>query len=670
MARTPTWAALAVLALLPPAVPGRAAGPPPVTIDDLLRVRNVTDARLAPDGSRVVYVVAVPDPDGGRYHTNLWLVPAQGGEPLQLTNGPRRDDTPRWSPDGKTIAFVSDRDGSPQVWLIATGGGEARKLSDAPGGVKDLDWSPDGQVIAFLAADSDPPEELRRQHEHDDVLLVDQDPKRDRLYALDVAGGRVRTLTAGPEQVLSFSWSPDGRAIAFAYRPTPRLADLFQVDLAVVTVADGKLRQLVQRDGLDALPKWSPDGKSIAFVSHDGKFDWIGDTYLCLVPAEGGQPCVLSRDFDEVIPWGSPDAVTWSPDGKELLFAARQRLTDQFFALEVETGKVRQLTNGRRCYGHLSLSRDGARLAFLVDEPERPPEVHVADRADFQPRRLTTTNPHLDGRSFGAVEPVRWKAKDGLEIEGLLIRPVGHSPEAGPPLLTYVHGGPQGGFAQAFTPQRWPAVQAEPYPVQALAGLGYAVFCPNPRGSGGYGQKFRAANVKDWGHGDFDDIQAGIDHLVREGLADPDRLGIMGWSYGGYMTAWTIGQTNRFKAASCGAGVTNLVSMYGQTDIQPFLERYLGDVPWKANGVYEKCSPMTHAGRIRTPTLIQHGDKDARVPLAQAQELYQALRKNGVPVEFAVYPREGHILGEPKHQADALRRNVAWFDRYLLKKTP
>jgi dipeptidyl aminopeptidase/acylaminoacyl peptidase len=662
--KLPLGAILAGAALSLPAAAPKDAAPRPATIDDLMKVKNVVDPQLSPDGSRVVYTVSAANFDAGRYDSDLWLVSVKGGPPTRLTNAPGLNSSPRWSPDGKTIAFLSDRGGKAQVWLISPDGGEARKLTGAPAPAKGLAWSPDGKRLAFLATDPQPEDEARRHREKDDVVVIGKGLRADHLHVIDAAGGKARRLTSGPASVVDFAWSPDGAEIAYSAMRSPLLEDLFEVDLFVVTVAGGKERPLVRRPGLDAFPRWSPDGKTIAFVSHDGVSDWIGNTDVCVVPAKGGEPRNLNKALDRSVSYYTGEGPAWSPDGKALHFSSDDRTARHLFALSAETGKVKQLTTGDLYLDRVTWSKDGKRLSCLVASPRRPAEVFVADFPELKFRRLTTTNPHLDGVALPDPKVVRWKGRDGLEIEGLLCEPIGPRKGTRYPLLAYIHGGPQGHFARNFVGQRW-TVQSDPFPVAVLTGRGYGVFCPNPRGSGGYGLKFRAANVKDWGKGDLADVLAGIDYLIAREGADPDRLGIMGWSYGGFMTARAIGQSDRFKAASAGAGVTNLESMYGQTDIQPFFERYFGGPPWATGADYRGQSPMRFAARIQAPTLIQHGGNDRRVPLAQSQELHTALRRRGVPVEFAVYPREGHILAEPRHQADAMRRNVAWFERWI-----
>jgi dipeptidyl aminopeptidase/acylaminoacyl peptidase len=638
----------------------------PATVADIMNIRNVVDIRLSPDGQRALYVVAEPDLTDSVYHTNVWMVSARGGDAMQLTQRTKKNDTPRWSPDGKTVAYLSDRGGKPQVWLITPAKGKPRRLTDAEGGVKDLEWAPDGKSIAFRATDGETSDQVKRKKQKDDVILIGRHWKRDHLHVTDLSGKKTRQLTKGDFHVLDFSWSPDSKLIAFTRQPTPSEDDIRRSDIAVVSAAGGKPRMLVERPGPDFQPRWSPDGKTIAFLSRDGRTDTIGNRYLCAVPAAGGEPRNLSKAFDEHFVAEPPAGFAWSPDSQTIYAIAQKKTRQHLVALSVESGEVGPISTGQRVAHRFSLSKDGRKVACVAEEVKHPAEVFISSVEDFSPRKLTRTNPHLRGVALGETEEVRWKSKDGLEIEGLLIMPLGYKEGTRYPLLTYVHGGPALNFRRAFTPYGT-SPQAQRYPIQVFAGQGYAIFCPNPRGSGGYGEKFRRANMGDWGGRDFEDVTAGIDALVERGIADRDRLGLMGWSYGGFMTAWGITQTNRFKAASVGAGVTDAFSMYGQTDIPSFMEAYFGDPPWKAKDAYDRCTSIRFVGNVKTPTLIQHGEKDERVPLAQGQELYAALKRVNVPVEFAIYPRQGHVVGEPNLQADVLRRNVEWFHRWLKK---
>lgn len=634
----------------------------PARLEDLLRIRNIEEAQISPSGDRVAYVLSEIDLAKNATPSRIWLINAAGGAPLKLTAGPGRDDRPRWSPDGKEIAFISDRDGSNQIWLINLAGGEASKPAAVEGGISNFAWSPDGRKIAFLARSPKPPGTEKAAKAPVDVIVFDQDVPGLQLFVLDLASGKTSRLTPDPSAVTDFSWSPDGKRIAFAAQPSPRIQDLYRTDIYLVDLETRVIRDLVKRPGIDTFPRFSPDGRQVAFLSTEGKTEWIANWYLCLVPAERGAPRNITPKFDEFL--FTPQ---WSPDGRRIFFQSPAGLRNQLFSASPETGELRPLLKGDFVWSDFTFSAKAERMAFLGTNSQTPTEVFVSGPDKFSPVRLTFTNPELQDVSLGAQEIVHWKSSDGLVIEGLLLLPPG-SPAGKPyPLLTYVHGGPSGRFVAEFSPQigsPYP-IQAECYPLQVLAGLGYAVFMPNPRGSYGYGEKFRKANLLDWGGGDYRDIMSGIDALIGRKIADPGKLGIMGRSYGGYMTAWIISQTDRFKVASLGAGMSNLVSFYGQTDIPGYTEYYLGEVPWQALDRYMRRSPVTYARNIKTPTLILHGEKDFRVPVPQAQELYAVLKRNGVPVELIIYPRQGHVVIEPKFMRDMMERNLEWFARWM-----
>jgi len=656
-----------LIVLLLVAAVANADAPRRMGVDDVIALHNVTDVRLSPDGNIVAFVRTTPEPDEGRHTPHVWTVGATRGRPYQLTNGKKGDSAPRWSPDGRTIAFLSDRgEEGPQVWLISTLGGEARRLTKFDARPVSMDWAPDGKSLAVLATDPESAERKKRKKDRDDAVVVEKESRGEHLHVVDAATGKARRLTSGATSAQSLSWSPDGKEIALGVRKSPLLDDLFDVDIHLIDVAAGTSSPLVARPGLDALPVWSPDGKSIAFISHGGVEDWIGNTHICLIDAKGGEPKTLTATFDEMIPWWESGGLAWAPDGKSLLFVADKGLERHVFRADAATGEVKAISSGGFVVDRLSVSRDGKTAAFVIDRPRRPGEVHVSPLDEFRPERRTNVNASLDKLALGEMRAVKWKNGD-TTCEGVLVLPVGYKEGTRHPLLTYVHGGPQGKHSLAFEPQLTTraVVQGGPYPLHVLAGKGYAVFCPNPRGSGGFGAAFRKANVKDWGGGDFGDILTGIDMLIETGIADKDRLGIMGWSYGGFMTGWAIHKSDRFKAASAGAGVYNLVSMYGTTDIQKFMERYFGGDPWQAAKVYAKHSSINLAVGVVTPTLIQHGEADLRVPISQSYELFRSFKKYGVTTEMAVYPRQTHLIAEPRLQADMMRRNVEWFGKYI-----
>src|SRR6266542_2539584 len=353
----------------------------PATVDDLMQIRHIPEVAIAPDGQSVAYVVSEADLKQSRYNTDVWLVSAQGGTPVKLTNGPGRDDSPRWAPDSKTIGFISDRDGKPQVWLIAAKGGEARKLTDSPTGVRDFAWSPDGKMIAYLATEPDSETDAKRKQEKADFRVVDRDLPRDHLHLIPARGGPSWPLTVGPYCILNFDWSPDGKQIVYAAAPSRGLGDLYHSDLYVIAApvkrgVPGKPRPLVQREGMDTLPKWSPDGKSIAFVSGDGKLDWLDNLYLCVVPAEGGTPRNVSKKFDGKINPAGHGSYAWTADSAGLCFVGDEKASRHLFLLSVRTGELGRMSIGARF--HSQLDRRGDLLAFLSEDPATPPEVYCA----------------------------------------------------------------------------------------------------------------------------------------------------------------------------------------------------------------------------------------------------------------------------------------------------
>lgn len=645
----------------------------PLTVDDLMAVRNVGDVQISPDGQRVAYVVHEADFANNAYASDVYLVSVEGGEPtrfirnLKLTpasGSPRYRANLRWSPDGRRLAFLSGREGAIQVYVMNVGGGEAERVTNSKTPVLGFEWSPDSAKIAYTALDPPSEEEVRRQSEKEDVLIVGANAKMVRLWLCDLATGEATQLTRGDYSVEGFSWSPDNRHIAFAVQATPDYINRWSTKIAVISVQGGEPRYVVDRPGTNNEPRWSPDGQTIAFLSAGGRSDFLGNINIHLVPASGGP--VQALPFDEWI-----REYWWAADGRSLYFMTDIGFSTGLFSVSATSAEVRRLTPEDKVCNWFSFSRDNSRLACLLQDGAHLPDVYVSPVVPFEPKRLTNINPQFTDFALGSMEPIQWGSTDGFQIEGLLVKPVGYEVGRRYPLLVYVHGGPIGNFHFSIFPQFGDHViptQAEPYPVQVFANLGYAVLLPHPRGSAGYGDRFRRANVKDWGGGDYRDIMAGVDYLIERGVADPQRLGVMGASYGGYMTSWIITQTGRFQAASTGASVTNLYSFYGQTDVSDVLDDYFGGPPWAAKQEYDQHSPMSFADRIRTPTLIQHGERDQRVPLAQAQELYRAIKKNGTPVEFAIYPRAGHVVLEPKLQREQMQRNIEWFTRWILPR--
>ena len=626
-----------------------------MTFDDILALNNVSDAQVSPDGRYIAYVVAKADMKENATNADLWLVAASGGSPIRLTTSKKNDSQPRWSPDSKQLAFISAREEKPQVFLISPFGGEAERLTESKSGVQSFQWSPDGQRIAYVAQQEMTPEEEKKQKDRDDALVVDRNFKFSRIWVIDVQTKKASEIVKSDYVATDPQWSPDGRYIAYTTAPTPKADDGSLTDIWTVEVATGKQRKLVNNDGPDTSPRWSADGRQIAYLSRDAKQGLLGQPRLIVIASEGG----AAREVIQGLEY-QPGGHTWSADGRTIYFSALVRTATQLFSVPAAGGPAKQLTKSSGVMGQVTFSRDRSVVAFTRSNTQQPSDVFVSKFANPEDgTRLTNHNPQVADLSLGTSEVIRWKSKDGLEVEGIVIYPVGYQQGKRYPTVAFIHGGPAGVWTESF-PGSWGNFG------HVWAGRGWVSFYPNVRGSSAYGEKFLLSNVRDWGGGDYQDIQSGLDHLVAKGVADAEKLAQSGWSYGGYMTAWTITQTTRFKAAMVGAGLTNMFSMYSTNDLQRTLEGYFGAEPWNDLEAYNRASAMMFIKRAKTPTLILHGAEDKRVPVGQAQELYMGLNKNRVPVELVFYPREPHGLQEPRHQLDKMRREYAWFSKHVL----
>jgi len=559
------------------------------------------------------------------------------------------------------------------VWRVALDGGPADQLTDVKGELGEFRWSPDGRRMAYVLTDPPAEEELRAAREKRDARVVGEAHRFARLYILEVEGGAAgriptpRLLTPQDVHVgghvgaglagAAFDWSPDGSAIAFSHSPSPSGDDWVRADVSVVDVATGKVRPLAATPAAEGGVAWSPDGRWVALTVSDAPATYALTFRVVLVsPTEGvARPLAESRDR-------RPAIVGWTGDARAVVISEARGTVSRLSALPADGGPPVDLSPDTLMVSAPALNRTGTHVGFVSEAPDRAPEPYVSRLAPFVPLQVATLQ-SLPPVPFGRTEAIRWRSFDGREIEGLLTYPVGYGPgrPGRPvPLLTILHGGPPSSFTQTFIG----GVSA--YPIACFASAGFAVLRPNVRGSSGYGRDFRYANLRDWGGGDFRDAMAGIDALVDRRVADADRLGVMGWSYGGYLTALTITQTTRFRAASVGAGITDLVSYAGVADIPGFVGSYFGGEFWDAPELWQDRSAVLKVKAVTTPTLIQHGEDDLRVPISQGYELYTALKRRNVPVTMVVYPRQGHGVAEPKLQLDVMWRNLEWFRRWVI----
>jgi len=658
------------------------------------KVKRVSQVRPSPDGRNVAYVVGTAAMEGEKseWISQIWVAGVDGRKAVQLTRGDKSSTAPAWSPDSQWIAFVSarstDKDAKANLWRIRIDGGEAEALTDEKGGAATPRWSPDGRRIALLLTDARSDEEEKADKEKRDARVVGEDVKRVRLAIVAVEkdgdGKRpVRRLTTGDPSVGNvegpgrFDWSPDGKWIAFDHQPTSLIDDWTKGDISLVEVESGAVTPLATTPAAESNPSFSPDGRWVAYEASDVPVRWGGASRIQVVPVGGGAPRALAATFDE-----RPDLLGWTPDGTRVIVSETRGTVGRLTALPQDGGAATDITPADTTVDTASLNASRTRIGFTSQAPDRAPEAFVAEvpvgrivatagtAAKDRRRAAGTATAWTPGQvshaqdlppvALGQTEAVSWTAPDGKTIEGLLTYPVAYRAGTRVPLVVMVHGGPTGVFVRSYTGA------PSPYSVAGFATHGLAVLRCNVRGSGGYGREFRYANYKDWGGGDYKDILSGVDALVAKGVADPDRLGIMGWSYGGYMTSWVITQTRRFKAASVGAGVTNLMSFTGTADIPSFIPDYFGGEYWDTFDTWRAHSAMFNVKGVTTPTLIQHGESDRRVPISQGYELYNALKRQGVTTKMVVYPRQPHGIQEPKLMLDAMTRNLEWFDLYVL----
>ncbi len=642
------------------------------TIDQSLEMRSVSAPRIAPDGRHVVYEESRTNWEANAFETDLWLADVATGETRLLTLAAKSSTDAAWSPDGRWIAFLSDRvaplpdspAGRKQVYVMPADGGEAQQLTKMENGVNAFEWAPDSKRIALSAQAPEAKAMKDRKDTFGDYHVIHADYPMVHLWVVDVpqtdAAGRTpapgdpKLLTPGEAfSVGSFSWSPDGLRIAFSATRDPDLISSFSSKIYTVTVADQKVTTIVDTLSPNTNPKWSPNGTQIAFETANGSENFFyTDRRIAVVPGDGGTPRVLTLGFDE-----DPALLRWGPDG--IYFSALNKTASALYLLDVKTGAAKKIEMPETdLAGNFTFSKDFTQMAYRGAGANRYAEIYAAMLGSGSPVQLTHVSEQLKDFDTAKREVVHWKSGDGTLVEGVLIKPADFDAKKKYPLLVVIHGGPTGIDLPAIAADR-------NYPIERWVARGALVLRPNYRGSAGYGEKFRSLNVRNLGVGDYADVISGVDYLIAQGYVDRDRTGAMGWSEGGYISAFITCSSDRFRAVSVGAGISDWMTYYANTDITPFTRQYLQATPWDDPAIYAKTSPITYIAKAKTPTLIQQGSADRRVPVADSFELRQALEDKGVPVKMVLYDGFGHPIDKPKQQRAVMEENENWFDHYI-----
>jgi dipeptidyl aminopeptidase/acylaminoacyl peptidase len=668
----------AILVLAPLALAQHPA-PRPITIDDYFQIRAVSDPQLSSDAHWVTYTVQTALLKEDKNEERIWMAPTAGGVPLAQTAEGASSSHARWSPDGKFIAFLSARDeGKTQVWLLNRLGGEAERLTDTPQDVEDFAWSPDSRQLVLILRDPSP-EELdaakeksakdsassakdkksktqkpwvidRLQFKLDEIGYLDR--RRTHLYVFDLTAKSLTQITSGDYDDSEPAWSPDGKLLAFSSnRSTPDPDATYDTNIWVVAANNSdkgvRLTQVTTNPGADGSPAWSPDGKWIAYVTQldPHLFDYA-TKHLAISPAAGVEAKALTLTLDRMV--SNPH---FSPDGKFIYFIADDDGAQNVCRISVTGGEINRPFGGRIMVNDYSLSRNGDLVAQIATI-DRPDELYTIP--DGKLTQITHTNDALMSQlKLTHGEYVHFKSKDGTTVSGYLYKPLDYVPGKKYATVLRPHGGPVWAYYAEFD-----------YLPQLLAANGYAVLFPNPRGSTGYGQDFAKAIWADWGNKDFQDDIAMVDYAIQQGIADPEKLAVGGWSYGGISTDFIITQTTRFKAAISGAGSAFFASMYGHDHYQRDYETELGH-PWENKVAWEKVSPFYRVNNITTPTLFMGGELDWNVPILGGEQMYQALKRLGRTTELVVYPGEYHEFKTPSHIKDRLERYLAWYAHYV-----
>jgi len=687
--------------MLPGFARGQAKHTP--TLEEGLSLRSIGSPKISPDGRFVAYQVQQADWKENEFVRQLWLVNVETGKSIQLTRGKKSAGGADWSPDGRWLAFVTERESSAieptppaekkeekkegkedkkeeepgkpagtQIWLISPEGGEAWQLTKSESDVSEFRWSKDSKFIAFSANAPESKASKDRKEKYSDYEVFEKDYRQNQLWSVDVTEAEKNYLPATAKRLLTdlslnvtgFAWSPDSTRIAFSATASPLLAFFGNQDIYLLELTkNNSVQKIVALAGPDSDPIFSPDGKQLAFQTALAQQYFyyanghIGVVDLATVLSKPATTPADVRDatakFDE-----DPYLIDWGPDG--IYFAAEQKTNAHLFRANPQTGGIQRITSPDILLVEgSSFTTDFKTVAFTSEDATHMGELYVSRVSLFAPKKLTDMTAQVKDWTLGTVEVISWKSQDGAVIEGILHKPPDYDPSRKYPLLVKIHGGPTG----TSEPTLSPATYA--YPVQQFLAKGALLLEPNYRGSAGYGAAFRALNVRNLGVGDMWDVMSGVDYLIAKGMVDPSRMGAMGWSEGGYISSFLTTHTDRFKAISEGAGISDWMTYYVNTDITPFTRQYLHATPWDDPEIYAKTSPITTIKQAKTPTLIQQGANDKRVPVPDSYELYRGLQDQGVESRMVLYTGFGHGVNKPKSMRALLQSNLDWFNHYI-----
>ncbi|MEO1652885.1 MAG: S9 family peptidase [Bacteroidota bacterium] len=646
----------------------------PPSFEDILSLKGIRNPEISPDGQHVLFEQSSTDWQNNRYDREIFIS-KNGAPPIQLTQNPKQSSTsPQWSPDGQWIAYLANKGNKTQIQIIRTQGGESFPLTQQKGNITRFAWSPDGQQIAFIQSPPESPADKDRKKKFGDFAVEDQEIKYNQLFLMDFrpdylgqsptpqqmedslwkAQGEPRQLMDSSNFTInSFSWSPDGQTIAFSHQPDPLINSFFKRDISLLNLASGKWQNLVSNSSYDDLIAWSPDGQSLLYESdlEETKSNYYLNGQYFILDLKSRQSRPIAQQFDENI-----YNIKWTSQG--IFGNAWNKTQRSMVKINPENGQTQRLSFPVDRVYDFSFSKDGKHMAFIGAGDRDLTEVYWSSFPLNNPKKISNTSQQIRSWKVSQSEVIAWNSKDGARIEGVLHKPQDYDPKKKYPLLVIIHGGPTG----ISTPSPTPSYV---YPIVQWLNKGALVLQPNYRGSAGYGEAFRSLNVKNLGVGDAWDVLSGVKYLEDQGLIDGDKVGAMGWSQGGYISAFLTTHSNKFKAISVGAGISNWMTYYVNTDIHPFTRQYLKATPWSDPEIYAKTSPMTKINNAQTPTLIQHGEFDRRVPPANAFELYQGLQDVGVATKLVIYKGFGHGITKPKERLAAVWHNWHWFAKYI-----